>query len=255
MKEPPRKLDEILRTVVGSGAHGLAIAGTDDHDEMGIYMQGPSQLLGLDPPHETDVWRTQPEGARSGPGDTDLVRYSLKHYMSLATKGNPSILIPLFVPEESVVVATDLGRELRDLVPSIVSARAGWRFLGYLETQRERMVGEGRQSRVPKRPELIEKYGFDTKYASHAARLGLEGLELMQTGRVTLPMGASDRALVRKMKTGGMSFQDSLNMIDAIKNTLEYFMEQKRYNVPEQPDLEKINTWMMSAYLRHWNLA
>src|SRR5512142_1216582 len=32
---------EILRTVVGSGVHGIAIAGTDDHDEMGVYVEPP----------------------------------------------------------------------------------------------------------------------------------------------------------------------------------------------------------------------
>jgi uncharacterized protein len=30
---------EILRTVVGSGVHGIAIPGTDDHDEMGVYIE------------------------------------------------------------------------------------------------------------------------------------------------------------------------------------------------------------------------
>ena len=35
---------EILRTVVGSGVHGIAIAGTDDHDEMGVYIEPPEVL-------------------------------------------------------------------------------------------------------------------------------------------------------------------------------------------------------------------
>lgn len=30
---------EILRTVVGSGVHGIAIPGTDDHDEMGVFIE------------------------------------------------------------------------------------------------------------------------------------------------------------------------------------------------------------------------
>ena len=251
----PAVLNEILRTVVGSGVHGVAIEGTDDHDEMGVYIQEQAQLLGLAPTHQTDTWRTQPEGARSGPGDIDLVRYSLPHFMRLAVKGNPSLLVPLFAPKQSVVIATELGWELQGLAPSIVSADAGWRFLGYLESQRERMVGQGKQNRVPKRPELIEKYGFDTKYASHAARLGWQGIELMETGRLTLPMADASRDMVRQIKTGGMSFKDSLIVIDIIKNTLEYLMKSKRYNVPAKPDMEKINEWMVSAHLRQWNLT
>ncbi|HET6563038.1 MAG TPA: hypothetical protein VFG72_14270 [Marmoricola sp.] len=34
--------NEILRSVVGSGVHGIAIEGTDDHDEMGIYIEPPA---------------------------------------------------------------------------------------------------------------------------------------------------------------------------------------------------------------------
>ena len=74
---------EILRTVVGSGVHGIAIEGTDDHDEMGVFVEPPQHVLGVRKPHDNYVFRTQPEGARSGPGDTDLVMYSLRKYLHL----------------------------------------------------------------------------------------------------------------------------------------------------------------------------
>jgi hypothetical protein len=70
---------EILRSVVGSGVHGIAIEGTDDHDEMGVFVEPPGSVVGLrgpadhyvGGPADHYVYRTQPEGARSGPGDTD----------------------------------------------------------------------------------------------------------------------------------------------------------------------------------------
>ena len=36
--------------------------------------------------------RTQPEGVRSGPGDLDLIVYSLRKWMRLALTGNPTVL-------------------------------------------------------------------------------------------------------------------------------------------------------------------
>jgi uncharacterized protein len=33
------------------------------------------------------------------------------------------------------------------------------------------------------RPELVAVHGYDTKYAMHALRLGLQGIELLTTGR------------------------------------------------------------------------
>ena len=98
--------NEILRSVVGSGVHGIATEGTDDHDEMGVYIEPPGWVLGVERHREDYIWRTQPEGARSGHGDTDLVLYSLAKYLRLAIKGNPTVMLPLFAPEASLVVVT-----------------------------------------------------------------------------------------------------------------------------------------------------
>ena len=118
--------NEIVRTVVGSGVHGMAIPGTDDHDEMGVYIERPEQVMGLMPTTEHYVSRTQPDGVRSGPGDTDLTIYSLRKFMRLATAGNPTILTLLYAPETAVLIRSSLGDELRGLAPQIVSAKAGW---------------------------------------------------------------------------------------------------------------------------------
>jgi uncharacterized protein len=129
----------ILRATVGSTLHGLHHGGQDDRDEMAVFIEPPKYLLGLARARgirgglygfEHFVERTQPEGVRSGPGDLDLVAYSLRKYMRLALKGNPTILLLLFAPEQMVLVQTDLGRELRGLAPAILSLRAGRGYLG-----------------------------------------------------------------------------------------------------------------------------
>ena len=142
--------NEILRSVVGSGVHGIAIEGTDDHDEMGVYIEPPEYLLGVERHRDDYIWRTQPEGVRSGPGDTDLVMYSLQKYLRLAIKGNPTVMLPLFAPEQSLVVLTPLGEELRALRTSFLSRLAVERFLGYMRSQHERMLGQSKRN-VPNR--------------------------------------------------------------------------------------------------------
>jgi uncharacterized protein len=121
---------------VGSGVNGIAIEGTDDHDEMGIFIEPPERVIGAEGAMDHYVSRTQPEGARSGPGDVDLVVYSLRKYLRLAIKGNPTALLPLFAPGEAIVVLRLLGAELRALVPAVLSRRAVHRFLGYMSSQR-----------------------------------------------------------------------------------------------------------------------
>lgn len=194
--------NEILRSVVGSGVHGIAVPGADDHDEMGVYIEPPSYVLGLERQREDYVWRTQPEGVRSGHGDTDLILYSLRKYLRLAIKGNPTVMLPLFAPEADLITITPLGRELRDMRHSFLSQQAVERFLGYMDSQHERMLGGGKRNRVPNRPELIAKHGWDVKYGSHALRLAFQGYEIASQGNLTLPLPVHLRQRVLAVKRG-----------------------------------------------------
>ena len=245
--------NEIMRTVCGSGGHGMAIEGTDDHDEMGVYVERRDQVLGLAASSVHFVSRTQPEGVRSGPGDTDLTIYSLRKFMRLAVAGNPTILTLLYAPEDAVLVRTPLGDELRALAPEIASDRAGWRFLGYLDGQRERMIGGGNQARVPNRPELIEAHGYDTKYASHALRLGLQGIEIAQTGRLTLPLSGDSLRICMEVKRGQVDFTEALARIDHVRARLFATMDNGPRMLRPEPDLRIVNDWMIRAHQEHWS--
>lgn len=243
---------EILRTTVGSGVHGIAIAGTDDHDELGVFIEPPSIILGLVGAMDHFIWRTQPEGARSGPGDTDRVLYSLRKYLRLAVKGNPTMLLPLFAPEADVLVTSDLGDELRGMRRSFLSVEAARRFLGYMHGQHERMMGGGRRSNVPNRPELIAKHGFDTKYASHALRLAFQCRELVVDGTLTLPMREDERQRVLEVKRGEVPREEVDAEITKVEQILHQLIEDGRTALPDQADIPGITAWSSAAHLRHW---
>ena len=154
------------------------------------------------PCRETNVFRTQPEGARSGPGDTDLVVYSLRKCLRLQVKVNPTAPPPRDSPASQFIVVSPLGQELRALAPAVLSRRAVRRFLGYMDSQRQRLLGDGPRRRVPNRPELVARYGYDVKYASHALRLAYQGLEVARDARLTLPMPERERERVLQVKRG-----------------------------------------------------
>lgn len=244
---------EILRTVVGSGVHGIAIAGTDDHDEMGVYIEPPANIVGTDGAAQHYVFRTQPEGACSGPGDTDLVSYSLHKYLRLAMKGNPTALLPLYAPQHDVITSTPLSEELRALAPKVLSRAAVHRFLGYLAAQRERLLGRGGQGKVPSRPELVAKYGYDVKYASHALRLAYQGLEVARDARLTLPMPDAERERVLRVKRGDVTDQaEVLAEIADVQSQVEDLLDTGKTPLPDEPDRRAISEWSVSAHRRHW---
>lgn len=242
---------QILRSTVGSGLHGIAIAGTDDHDEMGIFVEPPAWVLGLRETRDNYVARSQAEGARSGPGDTDLVMYSLRRYLQLAIKGNPTALLPLFAPGSEVLYCHELGHELRDLREAFLSQAAGRRFLGFMQGQRDALVNGGRK--LPNRPELVEKYGYDVKYASHALRLALQGREIVQHGRLTLPMPEAERARALEVKSGRVpDLQVVLAEIDAVAAEVVEWLDSGRTSLPPYADVTRIETWAVDAHRRFW---
>lgn len=55
---------------------------------------------------------------------------------------------------------------------------------------------EGRLKKFSNRKELLEKYNFDTKFASHLIRLLLEGKELLETGKLVFPLSYAGLLLI-----------------------------------------------------------
>ncbi len=238
--------NRILHGLVGSTVHGLELAGQDDRDEMGVFVEPPESAVGL---HSFEHWveRSQPEGVRSGPGDLDLTLYSLRKFVRLALAGNPSILLLLFVPEADLQLSTPAGVELRDLSPCFIAARVQEAYRGYMAAQKERLLGERGQMRV-KRPELVEAHGYDTKYAMHTLRLGLQGVELLETGRLNLPMRDPDRSTVMAVRRGDVDFPEALRLIEEAEARLRACTPPR-----DEPDRARIEQWLVATHLAHWN--
>lgn len=266
--EQARKIAEagmILRVQVGSGAHGTAIGGQDDRDELGLCLEPPEYVTGLarvpagltgetpsvvfEQYERHTVW-DRPGGLanRSGAGDLDVVIYSARKWARLALAGNPTVLLVLFVPDAEVMHRTGTAAELVDNAHRFVSRLAGERFLGYLRSQRAALTGE--ISAHTNRPELVEVYGYDTKYAMHALRLGLQGLELLNTGRITLPVPEPDRAYLRAIRRGEVSFSEVLVAIEDAEARLSRL--QAAEGVPAEPDRAWVDRWLHRSYLAYW---
>lgn len=240
---------EILRVVVGSQLHGTQLENSGDRDEMAIYIEPPELVLGFLPRREDYVWRSAGEGQRSGPDDTDLISYSLAKYLRLATKGNPTALLPLFAPAEFIIKATPEAYRLQSIRDAFLSQGAVHRFLGYQRSQLERMQGQSKRH-VPNRPELIEKYGWDVKYGSHALRLSLQGLEIVRHGTLTLPMKTGERNYVIAVKEGQYSLGEVVTICLDIAGEIN--RELEKTDLPPEADLDTITKFAVNAQAYNW---
>jgi hypothetical protein len=255
----------ILRVQVGSGVHGTSIAGQDDRDEMGICLEPRRFVTGLarvpagtsaggrevvfEQYQRHTVWDS-PGGLanRSGAGVLDVVVYSARKWCRLALDGNPTVLLALFVPDEEVVHRDEVGAELVAEAPRFVSRLAADRFLGYLQSQRAAMTGES--GAHTNRPELVATHGYDTKFAMHALRLGLQGAELLTTGRITLPVPEPDRSRLRAVRRGEVELAEVLEAVDDAARRLEELRESAR--LPDQPDRRWVDDWLHRTHVAFW---
>lgn len=255
----------ILRVQVGSGVHGTSITGQDDRDEMGICLE-PHEFVtglarvprGIDGPGDVEfeqfqrhtVW-DEPGGLanRSGAGDLDVVIYSARKWCRLALAGNPTVLLALFVPDQDVVFRDEYGVELVDNADRFVSKLAAEKFLGYLQSQKAAMTGE--VGAHTNRPELVGVHGYDTKFAMHALRLGIQGVELLTTGRITLPVPESDRGYLRAVRRGEVQLHEVLDAIDRAESRLMSLRDSS--TVQEEPDRRWVDEWLHRSHLAFWD--
>jgi predicted nucleotidyltransferase len=248
---------EILRVVVGSTAHGLALPGQDDLDLMGIYVERAGDVCGLDPSRDRlpshYTARTKPDGARSGPGDVDLTVYSLRRWLALAASGNPTTLLPLWIGEDGIKAEHQpYAGMLRALAPDLVTLDAGRRFAGYLRAQREKLLGQ-RGNRT-NRPELIEVHGYDSKFAAHAIRLGVQGLQLLEEGRLTLPMPEEDRERVMQVRRGEPTLAQVVRRIERLETSLADALAEAADDHwwPEHVDRDRLGEVSARIHRQYW---
>jgi hypothetical protein len=237
----------ILRSTVGSTIHRLHLEGTDDRDEMGVAIEPPELALGL---QRFDHYqkRDRPEGVKSEPGDLDLIIYSLRKFVGLAAAGNPSILILLYAPP---LFINEWGVRLLENKHLFASKSAGPRFLGYMKQQKERLLGTRGQMRVT-RTDLIEKHGFDTKYAMHMLRLGFQGREFLTMGELRLPPDPSnvDMAFCRKVREGRSNFEDVIKVTEQLEEDLKKLLVTSP--LPRVPDFKAIDKLLVGLYETYW---
>jgi predicted nucleotidyltransferase len=243
----------ILLCTSGSEVLGLNKAGSSDRDEVGVYIEDISEAIGFSSQSHVEYRsareRTGIHDARSESGDIDLTLYGLRKFLMMSASGNPNILQLFFTPEKMCKVITPLGRELQAMHEKVISKRAGVAFLGYLQAQKNRLLGRQGQKRV-NRQELEEQFGFDTHYAMHMMRLGLQSIELLSTGRLCLPMEAENAAILKYVKRRTVTLDECINYTSHYEDSIRDLMVTTKLS--ESPDYNYLEKWMLEVYNKTW---
>jgi len=230
--------------VGGSELHGAKVQGTDDLDIYGVYIEPPDLVLGLESlPHF--VWSTAGNDRRNGPADIDVTLYSLRKWAGLACKGNPTALHFLFAKD---AMRNPIWSQVAKRKDAFLSRLCAKHFMGFADDQFARITGKRGRGKKGQRPELEQKYGYDVKAAMHAIRLLNECIEVLNSGKITLPR--PERDLLIRVRTGKYSLDKVIDMANLLFAECE--AAAKKSPLPEKVDRKTVSEVLTQCYLRSW---
>lgn len=239
--------DIIHLFIGGSQLHGAKVHGYDDLDIYGCYIEPPTHILGLRA-IEHFVWSSGSQREKNTANDVDVTMYSLHRWGELILKGNPAILHFLYAENQSD--CKDWDRHIAPHRDKFLSKRSAEQYLGFAESQRMRLTGERGMGRHGQRTDLVEKFGFDVKFAMHYIRLLYECRELLKEHKLTLPRPEPERTHLIGIRTGKYTQDEVFAVGRELKAECDNLLALS--DLPETPDIHDVSRIISSAYLQHW---
>lgn len=261
---PPKWLADntVYLTVMGSHAYGVNHAKVledsekiQDIDYYGVvippkqmvfpHLNGQIPGFGWQKINTFNQWQEMALD-ESGP-DTkkhDFNVYNIVRYMQLCMQNNPNMVDSLFTPENCVIHITPIGQLIRENRKKFLSRLCWLRFSGYAQSQIKKM-----QTRNPEgeRKKIVEKYGFDTKYAYHLIRLLDESEQILTTGDLDLQRSKKVLAAIRQ---GEWTAEEVIDYATEKRAGLE--AKYQKSDLPPKPDETEIRNLLLQCLEMHY---
>ena len=152
---------------------------------------------------------TQPEGfeqmqshhildkdALGGQGkEYDLNIFNIVKFFQLCWENNPNMIDALYTPENMVVHCTNVGRMVRDNRKLFLSKLCWVKFRGYAHQQLKKMNDKNPEG---DRRKIIDKFGYDVKFAYHIIRLFDEVEQILTEGDIDLQRAKEMMKAIRR---------------------------------------------------------
>ncbi len=246
MKEQELALQNmILKLRTGSVMYGTNTPESDE-DFNGIFIPTKEYVLGTKRVEQVELSQKRSKSIRNRPGDVDYTVYSLIKFIELAQANNPNIIEFFYAPQHCIIECNEFGQRLIESRDLFLSKKAYHTFKGYSYAQRKKL--EIKKENMTGRTELAEKFGYDTKFASHLIRLLLECQQALVEHTITLPLPQNN--LVRDIKLGRYSLEWVMNKADEIEKLVDqsYISSTLQYTA----NFEEINKLQISLIESFW---
>ncbi len=224
----------ILMTYRGSISHGTFIPSDnpnsiDDIDLMGVYIESPDFYMGLD--HKTlGYGGRKTDSQEYWVENYDIVNYELRKLFGLLLKGNPNVLMLLFLNEEHVISKDPLWDKILENKDVFLSSKAFYSFGGYANEQLRKMTSfktnevEGMVSKIKEELKLRESNAGRRKFDFIDVTTSELRARLNTLSNTQGYMGEKRRGLVDEY---GYDIKNAAHLIRLLRMGVEYLKEGK----------------------------
>jgi hypothetical protein len=158
---------------------------------------------------------------------------------------NPNMVDALFVPRRCVLYTTELGEKVRENRRLFLSKKCWHKFKGYAYSQLHKMEIKDPEG---KRKEMVEKFGFDVKFAYHVVRLMLEIEQILQEGDLDLER---NREQLKAIRRGEVSKEEIRRFFELKEKDLETLYINSTA-IPYAPPEDKIKKFLIECLEMHF---
>lgn len=174
----------------------------------------------------------------------DVTIFNIVKYFQLCMDNNPNMIDTLYVPEHCVIHSSDIGRKVRLHRSWFLHKGCFHKLRGYAFSQLKKAKEKNPEG---KRKAIVDKYGFDVKFASHVVRLSDECEQLLTQGDMDVTRSCEMQKAIRR---GEMPLAD----IEKWFHAKELELEKLYHNttaLPYSPDVDRLRTLLLEC-LEDW---
>lgn len=248
-------------TIMGSHAYGVADTSVKDkipdYDVYGWaippkemifpHLTGHIPGFGTPPPgfEQFQKHHIFDEDALGGVGkEWDVQIFNIVKFFELCRENNPNMIDSLFTPEECVIHCTQVGRMVRDKRELFLSKECWKKFRGYAQSQLKKMNDK---NPIGGRMEIIEKFGYDVKFAYHIIRLFDECEQILMQGTMDLRRA---KDVMKAIRRGEWTAEEVRAWAVDKDNSLETLYAKSE--LPTKPDEKKLGKLLKDCLECHY---
>lgn len=190
------------------------------------------------------IHEPEPSGG-GGPGRVwDLTIFGIVKYFELCRENNPNVLESLFTPRECVLHETSAARLARDRRGLFLSKLAWKKFRGYAWSQMHKMESK---EPIGGRRAIVERFGYDVKFAYHVVRLLDEAEQILTRGDIDLQ---NAREALKAIRRGDWRVEDVRAWAMEKEKSLE--AAYAGCKLPEVPPERELRELLLNCLEEHY---